>query len=178
LLSGVMLDHFNDMHSSGKIVKREYDAVTNVPIPQDPNELYRNSYISLVTESHFSEKSAFISEKSFKPLIHYHPFLILGEHGILSQLRNMGYETFPELFDETYDTILDDKERFYAVVTEIKKWCEKTEHEKNKLIESVSHKLVANHSRFFGKTALNNKIDNNRAMFKEIGNISNEKNMG
>jgi len=177
LLSGAMLDHFNEMHSSGNIVKREYDLVTNVPIPKDPSELYEKSYISVVTESHFNEKSSFISEKSFKPIINYHPFIILGETGVLSQLKNMGYQTFPELFDETYDTIIDDKERFYVVVAQIRKWCEKTKKEKDALIESVKDKLIANHHLFFSQTPINNKIANNAAMFKTIERISNEKDM-
>ena len=47
----------------------------------------------------------FITEKSYKPMVVRRPFVIMGHHRILQDLRADGYETFPELWDESYDTI-------------------------------------------------------------------------
>ena len=33
------------------------------------------------------------------------PFVIMGHHRILQDLRADGYETFPELWDESYDDL-------------------------------------------------------------------------
>ena len=48
----------------------------------------------------------FITEKSYKPMVVRRPFVIMGHHRILQDLRADGYETFPELWDESYDTCL------------------------------------------------------------------------
>ena len=47
----------------------------------------------------------FISEKSFKPLAHKHPFLIYGSLGTLQYLRDLGFETFDHVIDESYDRV-------------------------------------------------------------------------
>jgi len=64
---------------------------------------YNNTYYSIVAESHVDGTDIFVTEKTFKPIAFYHPFLILGQSGILQYLKTLGFETFSELFDEAYD---------------------------------------------------------------------------
>ena len=45
----------------------------------------------------------FITEKTFKPIALQHPFMVYGHSNTLSRLRDLGFETFPEMFDESYD---------------------------------------------------------------------------
>jgi len=45
----------------------------------------------------------YISEKSFKPIAHSHPFVIQGTQGNLQYLRSRGFETFSHVIDESYD---------------------------------------------------------------------------
>ena len=44
-----------------------------------------------------------------------HPFLLVTHPGTLRHLRSIGFETFPEWFDEAYDDIDNDAERFNAI---------------------------------------------------------------
>ena len=44
-----------------------------------------------------------ITEKPFKPLLCFQPFIVLGPVGALQLIREYGFETFPGLFDESYD---------------------------------------------------------------------------
>jgi hypothetical protein len=45
----------------------------------------------------------YISEKSFKPIAHSHPFVIQGTQGNLQYLQSRGFETFSHVIDESYD---------------------------------------------------------------------------
>jgi hypothetical protein len=56
-----------------------------------------------------------VSEKIFKPLAFYHPFVCYGSEGTCRYLQREGFETFSNLWSEQYDTILNDNERFQAV---------------------------------------------------------------
>lgn len=65
---------------------------------------YDNTYFSIVAETWVEEsRPLFVSEKTYKPLAFYHPFVILGQPNILKFIKDLGFETFENLFDETYD---------------------------------------------------------------------------
>ena len=49
----------------------------------------------------------------------FHPFIILGCPYTLRYLRGLGFKTFPEFFDESYDMIEDVRERYDAVLKNI-----------------------------------------------------------
>jgi hypothetical protein len=60
------------------------------------------------------------SEKIFKPILYKMPFIVVGPAGVLAALQKKGYKTFGHLFDESYDAIKNDQERFAAVLQLIK----------------------------------------------------------
>jgi len=47
----------------------------------------------------------FVTEKTFKPIQYQHPFMVYGQRNILKFLHDLGFETFENLFDESYDTV-------------------------------------------------------------------------
>ena len=81
---------------------------------------YNDTYFSLVAEtwaddvseytnwggtSDYSGPYPFITEKTMKPLAYRHPFMIYGQTNTLQHLHSLGFETFENLFDESYDQI-------------------------------------------------------------------------
>jgi len=62
-----------------------------------------------------------LSEKIFKGLIYKTPFIIYAQNGVLKLLKELGFQTFDWLVDESYDKELDDKRRFEMVLGETKK---------------------------------------------------------
>lgn len=62
-----------------------------------------------------------LSEKLYKNLFSKRPFIILGQKGGLNFLHELGFKTFPFLFDESYDNIDDYNLRFRAITSQIKK---------------------------------------------------------
>ena len=91
-----------------------------------------------------SHKTIFeMSEKTYKALI-CQPFIHLGSYGVLKYMKSMGYKTFPELFDERYDEIINHKERLVAVVDSVEKVCKMDDSEFhhiycNEIIPKVIH---------------------------------------
>jgi len=79
---------------------------------------YTNSYFNLVLETHFDADGsggAFLTEKTFKPIKHGQPFVVVGAPGSLAALRSLGYRTFDSVIDNSYDTIQDNTQRWLAV---------------------------------------------------------------
>jgi hypothetical protein len=94
----------------------------------DPvKHLYDNSLVNIVTETYFFNNIIHITEKTYKPIAFMQPFILLGAARSLQHVKDMGFKTFGEFWDETYDLELDDKQRFnkiIAVIESIAKWTE------------------------------------------------------
>jgi hypothetical protein len=121
------------------------------------NDYALKSFVTVVSEPQYYERelSTFTSEKVFKPIACYHPFIVLGGRGELEILKGRGYKTFSDYFDESYDT-LDDTERMDAIIETLKyihsiedkvSWYESMrpvlEHNFNTLVENSSKPDVA-----------------------------------
>lgn len=74
----------------------------------------------------------FITEKTVRPLLWGMPFLTLAGQGQLQMLREMGFETFPELWDESYDQHRDLNSRAAAIVSQMQDLNKNTVKEKLK----------------------------------------------
>ena len=100
------------------------DLVKTVPNLINNLEIYENSQLTVVTESHFDQTGGlFITEKTFRPLLVGHPFMILGQKGTLEKLRSWGFETDFDGIDQSYDLIEDDRERFLQFHQSFRNWC-------------------------------------------------------
>jgi hypothetical protein len=131
-------------------------------------EYYENSYFSIVTETGLSGYFR-ITEKTFKPIANYHPFIVLGCHGTLKYLKSQGYETYPELFDESYDQEEDQIKRMLMVLDQVEKFSKLPKEEKDRLYKLVHKKVLHNATLFFNVLHLNNNQDYIN-IFKEITN--------
>ena len=86
-------------------------------------EHYTDSYCNLVLETHFdADRSGgtFLTEKTFKPIKHGQPFVVLGPPGSLAQLRRMGYRTFDHVIDNAYDLERNNTMRWFMVADAIR----------------------------------------------------------
>ena len=81
-------------------------------------EHYCNSYCNIVFETLFDADGSggtFLTEKTFKPIKHGQPFVVVAPPGTLQTLRSLGYRVFDSVIDNTYDTITDNTQRWIAV---------------------------------------------------------------
>jgi hypothetical protein len=87
-------------------------------------DLYLNSYCHIAIETLFDvdqSGGAFLTEKTYKCLKFGQPFVIVGAVGSLQTLRDAGYRVFDGLIDNSYDTIVDNTQRWLAVKNTIAK---------------------------------------------------------
>lgn len=128
-----------------------WDEATQVWI--GPTECYQMACVDLVNETHFElYGDVFLTEKTFKPIAYGLPFIFNASQGHLKQVKNMGYESFPELFDEAYDDMPGSVEKIAAVGDQIVDFC--TSNHKVRLLETSSEileKLKYNQNLFWTK---------------------------
>jgi hypothetical protein len=100
------------------------DLVTQVPNLINNLEIYENSQLTVVTESHFNQTGGlFITEKTFRPLLVGHPFMVLGQKGTLKKLRSWGFITDFDGLNQSYDAVDDNSERFLQFHLALRNWC-------------------------------------------------------
>ena len=132
---------------TSKQLNKEIGTINPMLVDEDYILNLKKSYFSLVTESDispfFKNNPYKITEKTYKA-ISFHPFIIVGGCGILKYLRSLGFKTFPEMFDESYDDIEDNYERIDFIYKEVKKLCDMSDEELHKIYVSIIPKIKHN----------------------------------
>ena len=105
---------------------------------------YGKTWFTVVTESESNNRLHRITEKALKPILNFHPFLVLGSLGSLQLLRAYGFETFPEMFDEAYDETVRRRRRFEMVFEQTRRLCLTSEAAIARLDEQVAPEVVFN----------------------------------
>ena len=82
--------------------------------------MYNDTICSIVPETLADNDCHYITEKTCKPIMAEHLFVILSGAGFLKNLRNLGFKTFHEHFDESYDNCLNLHDRIQKILTTLK----------------------------------------------------------
>jgi len=123
-------------------VSSDYSAMISVPDSQ-------TSAIHLVAETLFDKNKIHLTEKIFKPMVMMQPFIVFAAAGALQYLRDYGFQTFSDVWDESYDEITDHAHRYHKILELIRglnDLDERTFNQKMRLAESI---VAHNHQRFF-----------------------------
>tara|TARA_Y100001963_G_C6788227_1_gene454076 strand:+ start:1968 stop:3425 length:1458 start_codon:yes stop_codon:yes gene_type:complete len=118
---------------------------------------YENSYFSIVAESppiNYEDSGSYlndnltitfmkITEKTYRALC-FHPVIFISSPFLLRSLRDYGFKTFPELFDESYDEITDTTERIKKVYSEIDRVVKMDKSKLHDLYVEILPKIVHN----------------------------------
>ena len=100
-------------------VRRAGDLITRLPLLlssshrysafnhydyQDPlTDFYRDILVDVVVENHVQGNTFYPSEKTLRPVWLKKPFIVFASRDYLCYLRQMGFRTFYEFWDEDYD---------------------------------------------------------------------------
>jgi len=84
-----------------------------------PYKIYNDSWYSIVCET--SYKHCFLSEKTAKPILAKRLFVLIGAKHMIKNLQSLGYKTFSNVLDESYDDIDNDELRWDMACEQIKK---------------------------------------------------------
>ncbi len=99
-----------------------------------PSWPYDKTLFSLVSETHFAQKTLYLSEKIWKAMANNHIFILAAPYQTLHNIRERGYKTFSPYIDESYDNEKNPYERLKKIMIEVKKLCSLSEEECKELI--------------------------------------------
>lgn len=91
------------------------------PTQYAPFEYCNKSFLFLNTETYCGDDRMFLTEKTFKPMRLGMPFMTIANVGTLDYLKELGFRTFGNWFDESYDTELDLDKRIAIIMNELKR---------------------------------------------------------
>jgi hypothetical protein len=115
---------------------------------------YDSTYFSLVVETTQQlpvNGVPFVTEKSFKPMAFQHPFQIHGAPGTLQYIQHQGFVTYSNLFDESYDSLVD-VDRLTKIQQNLREF--KQEPYTAETLERIEH----NRARFFDRGLVRQRI--------------------
>lgn len=95
-----------------------------VIIPHYYSYVHSDCLFNITTETYYSNcwnnySEMFITEKTWKPIVAKQIFVIIGPKGILKKLQDLGFKTFGDYIDESYDNESDEK-RLYSAIDSVK----------------------------------------------------------
>jgi len=118
------------------------DQLSNSISSQIPYEIYKQCYYSVITETLGTGSTFFFSEKAAKAMFAQRLFVSFSNANYLRELRKLGFETFGDVVDESFDSDVLDFSRFARTVEQIKMLA----NENPKLVlEKVQYTLQHNH---------------------------------
>jgi hypothetical protein len=105
---------------------------------------YDRSWFSVITETEMRPHPSRITEKVIKPLVNFHPIIVLGNPVALSMIHDYGFVTFGELFGESYDQVRDPRQRFELAYEQVRRACSWSDDEWCRAEQRIEEKLVFN----------------------------------
>jgi len=137
----------NGLVYEGSVPANSFDDHTNSSAEVDFATLnaWTTSFLHIVSETVWQDKIHF-TEKIFKPIVLHQPFVVLQAPGSLQYLRDYGFKTFGDWWDESYDLIQDPDERLSAIA-DIINWI--PSQDIDKLQNEMSGVLEHNYRHFF-----------------------------
>jgi hypothetical protein len=88
-----------------------------------PVQVFNDCAYSIVAETDHDNSLSFYTEKTAKVLVARRLFVAFTGYKFLQNLRSLGFQTFGEVVDESYDLIVNDTERYTHAFEQVKKLC-------------------------------------------------------
>lgn len=111
--------NLTDSFKAGDIDGESHNRQANDP---GSIEYWQNSFAAVVCETFFfGDNDPVFTEKTLKPLAYGLPFLLCSSDSALASLREMGFQTFGDVFDESYDSVKSPQQRVEHIMREIKR---------------------------------------------------------
>ena len=118
------------------------------------NKFYLDSYFQIIADNHFDSYSdqIHLTEKVWKAITNFQPFIYIGHPNALKKLREFGFKTFEPFIDESYDDEYDKDKRFKMIQEQISRLvCDRTIEEIHDWYWSIEQDLRHNYYHFYGK---------------------------
>ncbi len=94
---------YTDFIQENKLLFDDYTAWLEKIISDPLTEYYKDILVDCVSETHVLGRTFFSTEKTTRPMWCKKSFITFGSRNHLLYLRQMGFQTFQEFWDEDYD---------------------------------------------------------------------------
>jgi hypothetical protein len=94
-----------------------------------PMNVYNQTAYSVIAETCWQDDFAFFTEKTAKPIMSRRLFVMFAGAGYLANLRKLGFKTFGDVIDESYDTETDALVRWQQAWDQVKWLSEQPQEE-------------------------------------------------
>lgn len=128
-----------------------------------PFDLVNQSFFWLVTETLYEGTGlsrCFFTEKIYKPISLFMPFVVVAQPFTLHQLQKDGYQTFSKWWDESYDLEVHPQKRMEKIIKVAKFISNKSNAELLIIYQEMEAVLKHNYSRLLNTNAAKPFIDN------------------
>jgi hypothetical protein len=116
---------------------------------------YDQFAIEIVCETYTMGNTFFPTEKTIRPIMACKPMLVYGPRYFLARLRTMGFQTYHNLWDESYD-LYQGAERWKRIYKVMQSLNEKTQDERNQLLANAH--AIALHNRQWLHNIVTNQV--------------------
>jgi hypothetical protein len=79
-----------------------------------PVSVYQQTAYSVLSETTWQNEILMVTEKVAKVMLGQRIFVAFSGQGFLAYLRRLGFKTFDQVLDESYDNIADNQDRWQA----------------------------------------------------------------
>ena len=145
------------------------DQYTTPESYADTNRSLLNHYdrfaIEIVCETYTQGNTFFPTEKTIRPIMACKPMLVYGPRYFLARLRTMGFQTYHDLWDESYD-FYQGAERWQAMQIIMQSISKKTPDEQRQLIEQAHE--ITRHNRQQLQQIANRQVNLNKYDYKNV----------
>jgi hypothetical protein len=137
---------------------------------------YNSTEFEIVLETLFDDQRQQLTEKILRPIACKQPFLLATAAGGLKYLRSYGFQTFGEVFDESYDLVVNPVERMQKIIETMKDIATWTPEYKAIQMKKIKHITEFNQTHFFSEEFFNTVItelkDNLIPAFEHVENTN------
>lgn len=126
---------------------------------------YNDTKFSLISETNDNNIEVFMTEKIWKAIIAKHVFVVHGNLGYLEKLKALGFKTFTDCFDESYDQEEDKDKRIEKII----KTCDEVNKKDWKMLYAQTRDTRQhNYNNFFDKNKLSVEINKELSLWFEF----------
>jgi hypothetical protein len=120
-----------------------YNQVSN-----NLSDYYFHVFLDVVNETRFAQPTANISEKTFQPMQYFKPFVLVAPPKSLEYVKSLGFKTFSDFWDESYDNEFDHGERLVKIFQLLDKLFAMSNQEQRDLYNKMLPVLQHNFDRY------------------------------
>ena len=149
------------------IDKKSFDDVNGFTAWDE--SFYNDTFFSYTYNTFATnDDSIYLTEKIWKDIICFHPFLLVSNSGSLKQLRKLGYKTFSPFIDESYDDEEDFDIRSKMLLSEVNRLCKMSKTQLLDWYVKQSDILIHNFKHFVKSNPAKKSIDKIMELYKVL----------